>query len=197
METTYITSALKPEQLPDFVESEIAFIGRSNSGKSSLLNSLASRRSLAREGRTPGVTQMINFFSINNKVILADLPGYGFRAVTKQRSVHWDQLIECYLARPNLLNVFFLLDCRRELNDDDLFVLNALRRRPGLVVILTKCDKISKAALRPAIEKLKIQLQRHRIPVEEILAVSTLNKLGVDDLRKAYIDPLCGLNARD
>ena len=189
METTYITSAVKPEQLPEFEQAEIAFVGRSNSGKSSLLNSLASRRALARQGRSPGVTRMINFFSINDKVILADLPGYGFRAAPRHESVHWERLVECYLTRPNLLHVFFLIDCRRELNNDDLFVLRALKRRPGLVVLLTKCDKISKAALRPTMDKMAKQLSLHRIKVDELIATSTLNKLGIDALRKAYIDP--------
>jgi GTP-binding protein len=189
METIYITSALKPEQLPEFELPEFAFIGRSNAGKSSLLNALVGRRQLAREGKMPGRTQMINFFSLNNKVILADMPGYGFRTVAKTTSKQWEVLVEVYLQRPNIAQAFFLIDCRREIDNDDIAVLRyfTFNASQKAVIVLTKCDKVSKSALKSLMDKMRTKLIQHRIETADMVGVSVQNRMGIDDLRKNYL----------
>src|SRR5712671_2324702 len=126
---------------------EIAFAGRSNVGKSSLLNSLVRRKSFARVSRTPGRTREINFFRINNGFVFVDLPGYGYARVSKEKKAEWRPLIESYLRRTSQLRgIVLLLDIRREPSDDDRAMLDFLAEvevPPN--VALTKTDKLSKA----------------------------------------------------
>src|SRR5688500_8058281 len=123
MNTFYITSAQKAEQLPDLGGiPEIAFVGRSNCGKSSLLNVLLSHSGLARESKVPGRTQMVNFFKCekgDRALILADLPGYGFSATGREVRSHWQALLEAYVARPSIQSFLFLIDARRVATLDD------------------------------------------------------------------------------
>ena len=127
---------------------EVAFAGRSNVGKSSLLNSLVRRKSFARVSRTPGRTREINFFRINNGFVLVDLPGYGYARVSKEKKSGWKPLIESYLKRTTQLRgIVLLLDIRREPSDDDLAMLDFLAETEvPTIVALTKKDKLSKAA---------------------------------------------------
>jgi len=135
---------------------EIAFAGRSNVGKSSLLNRLVGRRSLARVSRTPGRTREINFFRVNDQFILADLPGYGYARVSKTRKAEWRPLIEGYLTKtPQLAGVVQLLDMRHEPSDDDIAMLDLLSElEMPTVVVLTKSDKLSKKAAAERIRKI-------------------------------------------
>ena len=127
---------------------EVAFAGRSNVGKSSLLNSLVRRKSFARVSRTPGRTREINFFRINNGFVLVDLPGYGYARVSKEKKSEWKPLIESYLKRTTQLRgIVLLLDIRREPSDDDLAMLDFLAETEvPTIVALTKKDKLTKAA---------------------------------------------------
>jgi GTP-binding protein len=127
---------------------EIAFAGRSNVGKSSLLNSLVRRKSFARVSRTPGRTREINFFRINNAFVLVDLPGYGYARVSKEKKAEWKPLIQSYLRRTTQLRgIVLLLDIRREPSDDDLAMLDFLAETEvPTIVALTKKDKLTKAA---------------------------------------------------
>ena len=110
---------------------EIAFVGRSNVGKSSLMNTLVGRRKLAKTSNTPGRTQLINFFSVNEKISFVDLPGYGFAKVSRAMRKNWGEMIESYLrGRPNLALVILILDIRREPNADDLSLRDWLEHRP-------------------------------------------------------------------
>jgi len=129
---------------------EAAFAGRSNVGKSSLLNSLVRRKSFARVSRTPGRTREINFFRVNNGFVLVDLPGYGYARVSKAKKSEWRPLIESYLRRTTQLRgIVLLLDIRREPSDDDLAMLDYLAElEVPTIVALTKMDKLSKAAAR-------------------------------------------------
>jgi len=127
---------------------EVAFAGRSNVGKSSLLNSLVRRKSFARVSRTPGRTREINFFRINNTFVLVDLPGYGYARVSKEKKAQWRPLIESYLRRTTQLRgIVLLLDIRREPSDDDRAMLDFLAEMEvPTIVALTKMDKLTKAA---------------------------------------------------
>jgi GTP-binding protein len=127
---------------------EVAFAGRSNVGKSSLLNSLVRRKSFARVSRTPGRTREINFFRINNAFVLVDLPGYGYARVSKEKKAQWRPLIESYLRRTTQLRgIVLLLDIRRDPSDDDRAMLDFLAEMEvPTIVALTKMDKLTKAA---------------------------------------------------
>jgi GTP-binding protein len=132
-----------PSDLP-----EIAFAGRSNVGKSSLLNTLVRRKSFARVSRTPGRTREINFFRVNNGFLLVDLPGYGYARISKEKKSEWRPLIAAYLKRTSQLRgIVLLLDIRREPTDDDRAMLDFLAEvEVPTIVALTKTDKLSKAA---------------------------------------------------
>jgi GTP-binding protein len=135
---------------PDSPLPEVAFAGRSNVGKSSLLNSLVRRKSFARVSRTPGRTREINFFRVNNGFVLVDLPGYGYARVSKEKKSEWRPLIESYLRRTTQLRgMVLLLDIRRDPSDDDRAMLDFLAEvEVPTIVALTKTDKVSKAAVR-------------------------------------------------
>ncbi len=141
----FIKSAVWPPQYPAATLPEIAFVGRSNVGKSSLINTLVGRKNLAKTSNTPGRTQLINFFAINKKVSFVDLPGYGFAKVAQSVKKDWGDMIESYLReRQNLCLVIFILDIRRSPSADDLSLRDWLTHyRIPYVYILTKADKLS------------------------------------------------------
>ena len=154
----FVKSAVWPPQYPAATLPEIAFVGRSNVGKSSLINTLVARKNLAKTSNTPGRTQLINFFTINEKVSFVDLPGYGFAKVSQSVKKDWGEMIEAYLReRPNLALVIFILDIRRIPSADDISLRDWLDSyRLPYLYILTKADKLSNnqaAAQRRAIEK--------------------------------------------
>lgn len=141
----FIKSAVWPPQYPQAMLPEIAFAGRSNVGKSSLINTLVGRKDLAKTSNTPGRTQLINFFSINGAVSFVDLPGYGFAKVSKAMKKDWGDMIEAYLrGRQNLAVVIFILDIRRDPSDEDMDLRDWLTHF-GIphIFILTKTDKLS------------------------------------------------------
>lgn len=140
----FVTSAAWPRDWPESDLPEIAFAGRSNVGKSSLINTLCERKNLVKTSGKPGHTRTINFFNINDQVMLVDLPGYGYAAVSKTERREWRQMIEAYLAdRPNLLGVVCIIDIRRGFEDDDMLLITAA---PGFgfqpIIVLTKADKL-------------------------------------------------------
>jgi len=144
--TVFIKSATKPAHYPESTLPEIAFAGRSNVGKSSLINVLVNRKKLVRTSSTPGRTQLINFFDVNEAFTLVDLPGYGFAKVPLDVKRQWGPMMETYLSsRANLQGVVLILDIRRIPRDEDLQMLTWLRTFsvPPLLVV-TKCDKVSK-----------------------------------------------------
>lgn len=142
----FITSAVKPPQYPAPEYPEIAFAGRSNVGKSSLINKLVNRRRLVKTSNTPGRTQLINFFLINNHLSLVDLPGYGYAKVPKAVKKKWGPMIEKYLAeRPCLQAVVLLMDLRRTPRVEELNLIDWLDHYGiPMILVLTKADKLSK-----------------------------------------------------
>lgn len=141
----FIKSAVWPPQYPPATMPEIAFAGRSNVGKSSLINSLTGLKNLAKTSNTPGRTQLINFFSINDALSFVDLPGYGFAKVSQSVKKDWGDMIEAYLKeRQNLALVVLILDIRRDPSSDDLSLRDWLKDyRLPFLYILTKADKLS------------------------------------------------------
>ena len=142
----FVTSAVKPDQYPPPELPEVAFAGRSNVGKSSLINTLVNRRHLVKTSSTPGRTQLVNFFRINHELSLVDLPGYGYARVPESVRRTWGPMIETYLIqRPCLRAVVLILDIRRTPGPEELSFIDwlALHQRP-VILALTKADKLSK-----------------------------------------------------
>jgi GTP-binding protein len=149
----FMTSAVKPAHYPPLGPPEVAFAGRSNVGKSSMLRTLLARKKMVRISSRPGCTQQINFFSLNQEAIrLVDLPGYGFAQVPLAVKAEWGQMIEGYLTgRAALKAVVVILDIRREPSGDDLALLNWLQSHAiPIVVAVTKVDKLSRNQLELA-----------------------------------------------
>ena len=155
----FVKSAVWPPQYPPAIMPEIAFVGRSNVGKSSLMNTLVGRKNLAKTSNTPGRTQLINFFTVNETISFVDLPGYGFAKVPRSVKKDWGDMMEAYLReRQSLCLVIFILDIRRDPNADDLSLRDWLDHyRIPYLYILTKSDKLSNnqaIARKRAIEKM-------------------------------------------
>jgi GTP-binding protein len=163
---------------------EVAFVGRSNVGKSSLLNAVVGRKASARVSRTPGRTREINFFRINNDFVLVDLPGYGYARVSKTKKAEWRPLIESYLRRTTQLRgIVLLLDIRREPSDDDRSMLDFLAETEvPTIVALTKKDKLSKAA---ALEQAAAISRALAIPSDQLIPFSAHTGEGRQDLLEA------------
>jgi GTP-binding protein len=154
----FIKSATQPRHFPELHLPEFAFVGRSNSGKSSLLNVLANRKQLARVSSTPGHTQLVNYFLINDSAYFVDLPGYGFSRAPRSVSKNWETMITGYLKTSgNIRIVFALFDIRRELSEEDILLLEWLRHfQFPFVAVLTKADKftrVQQAAAKARYEK--------------------------------------------
>lgn len=183
-EATFVRGAVDKQGYPQDGRLEVAFIGRSNVGKSSLLNSLLGKKKLARTSNTPGRTQQINFFLVDQKFYFVDLPGYGYASLSKKQRAELAELIEKYLAqRKELVLTILLIDSRHLPTELDLQVKTWLEHlgRPYLTV-LTKSDKLSNNQLRNQINKIKLALA-----TEEVIAYSTLTDFGKDSLWKAIL----------
>jgi len=154
----FLTGAVSCKQYPDSVCPELAFVGRSNVGKSSLINSLLNRKKLVKTSQTPGKTQEINFFKINNNFIFADLPGYGFAKVPQIVRKHWKKMIEDYLLkRETLLAVIFIIDMRRNPSPLDLDLKTWLETHDiEYLLIATKMDKLSQSEASKQVKKLNV-----------------------------------------
>ena len=165
---------------------EIAFAGRSNVGKSSLLNRLVRRKAFARVSRTPGRTREINFFRVNDQFILADLPGYGYARVSKERKADWKPLIEGYLRHtPTLAGVVLLLDIRRDPSDDDISMLDYLAEiEVPAVIVLTKADKVPRLSVG---ERSLAIMERLSLSREQIIPFSSATGVGRDELAEALV----------
>ena len=144
----FLTSANKPAQFVPDAGSEVAFAGRSNSGKSSAINAILGRRGLARTSKTPGRTQLVNFFSVGENLRVTDLPGYGYARVPEAVRQHWGKLMDSYfLRRQSLAGLFIVMDVRRPLTDFDQGMLDWAREAGCPVhILLTKTDKLSRGA---------------------------------------------------
>ena len=143
----FITSAVKPDQYPPPDYPEVAFAGRSNVGKSSLINTLVNRKRLVKTSATPGRTQMINFFRVNDALSMVDLPGYGYAKVPPAVRKQWGPMVETYLSRrPAIKGLVLLMDVRRMPGVEELNFIDWLQLyHIAVIPVLTKCDKLSKS----------------------------------------------------
>lgn len=181
-QSEFITSAVRKDQFPKDNRDEIAFVGRSNVGKSSLINMLTNRRKLARISSTPGKTRLINFFLINNEFYFVDLPGYGFAKVSKEEVKKWGSMIEGYLKeRRQLKKILLLIDSRRIPGEEDIMMFNwIMHYKVPFLIVATKVDKIKKSELF----KIDVRIKK-ALGINEdikIVHISTLKKSGIDEL---------------
>jgi GTP-binding protein len=181
----FVAGAASVAQLPPLTLPEIAFAGRSNVGKSSLINALTGRKALARVSHTPGRTQQINFFSLSGRLMLVDLPGYGYAAASKQKVANWTGLIEDYLkGRPQLKRVCLLIDARHGLKDTDKAAMKLMDSAAVVYqVVLTKADKMKPGPLARLTEKTRKELSTHTAAHPIILPTSAHEQEGVAELR--------------
>jgi GTP-binding protein len=186
-ECVFVAGAAELARLPEPSLTEVAFAGRSNVGKSSLINALTRHNALARTSRTPGRTQQINFFQLGNVLMLVDLPGYGYAKASKQKIGTWTALIHDYLlGRPNLRRICVLIDSRHGLKETDLALMAELDTAAVVYqFVLTKTDKISAGALKALIGKIEALFPAHPAAYPEIIATSARSGLGIDQLRAA------------
>jgi GTP-binding protein len=189
MNAVYETSAAKAHQLPPMTLPEFAFIGRSNVGKSTLMNAVLNHTGLARTSRTPGRTQMANFFRVNNSYYFVDLPGYGFAAAATTDSKDWQALMDGYLARTVIRRFLFLWDPRRDLEDVDFQLALALSQRAPLSLILTKADKLSRSERSQRQRFLESALTSRGVRLASTHCVSAMKKDGIVALRDELIPP--------
>lgn len=172
-------SAVTKKQYPDTNLPEIAFAGRSNVGKSSLINKLLNRKKLARVSAQPGKTATINFYDIDKKLIFVDLPGYGFAKVSRQEKEKWGRMIEEYLnEREQLIRVVLLVDMRHKPTNDDVMMFNwVIESGFEPVVIATKKDKV-----KPSQREDALKLIKDTLGIEEVIPFSSEKGDGVDDV---------------
>ena len=176
----YVKSVIHKKEYPENEKIEFAFIGKSNVGKSSLINTLTNRKNLARTSKTPGRTQLINFFLINDSVYFVDLPGYGFAKVPVNIKKNWGNIIETYLASNRSKVVFLLLDIRRIPSQDDINMLEWLEHyNIEYYIIFTKNDKVSNNERFRQLKEIKKKLVFDK---EDVFFHSSLKNTGTDKL---------------
>jgi GTP-binding protein len=171
---------------PDATLPEVAFAGRSNVGKSSLINKLLRRSKAARVSNTPGRTREINFFRVNDQFVLVDLPGYGYAKVSKSKKAEWKPMIEGYLrGREKLRGIVQLLDVRHDPTDEDIQMLDFLSEvGVPTMIVMTKTDKLTKAQAATRIAAIVSSLG---LDEEQVIPFSAVTGLGRDDLAEAVI----------
>ncbi len=183
--STFLLGAAGLDQIPESDLPEIAFAGRSNVGKSSLVNALTGRKALARTSHTPGRTQQINFFDLGGRMMIADLPGYGYARAPRANVENWTQLVNAYLkGRAQLKRVMVLIDARHGMKDVDRTLMTMLDQAAvSYQVALTKVDKVKEGALKKVVEETRTELARHVAAHPIIRCTSSARTQGIEDLR--------------
>mgnify|MGYP003114671430 CR=1 FL=1 len=185
----FVKGVVAESGLPAADRPEIAFAGRSNVGKSSLINALCNRKNLARTSNTPGRTREINYFTIGDEAFLVDMPGYGFAKVPKEMVAGWTKLIEKYLrGRTNLKRTFVLIDSRHGIKKKDLEIMEKLDSSAVLYqIVLTKTDKIKTGELEKRISETEAIIKKHPAAFPLLIATSSNKGQGIDELKGAII----------
>ena len=178
----YLTSAFELSQLLPDDGREVAFAGRSNAGKSSAINCLTQQKGLCKTSKTPGRTQLINFFALDETRRLVDLPGYGFAKVPKKLRSHWDQVLSTFLLqREALKGLVIVVDIRRGISELDQTLIDMVSPQLPLHILLTKSDKLSRSAVKSEILKTRRQFDADQHTVSSL---SVLNRQGLDQLEQ-------------
>lgn len=184
-ECTFMLGAAGLEQVPETEIAEVAFAGRSNVGKSSLINALTGRNSLARTSHTPGRTQQINFFDLNGRITIADLPGYGYARAPKDEVAKWTRLVNAYLkGRRTLVRVMMLIDGRHGIKDVDRKIMKMLDDAAvSYQVVLTKADKLKEKEQDAVVAKTALELATHVAAYPFLHLCSSHKGSGIEALR--------------
>ena len=186
-EWNFVSAAGALDSLPPMAGPEIAFAGRSNVGKSSLINALTGRRALARTSNTPGRTQELIFFGSAGRLVIVDMPGYGYAAAAKSKVASWTALIHSYLrGRASLARVYVLIDARHGLKEVDGSILDTLSQAAvSHEIVLTKCDQIDTAALQDRIVTIEAAMRKRPAAFPDLIATSSQAGTGIPELRAA------------
>lgn len=187
-QSEFVKSAVYEKDYPiELKNMEFAFVGRSNVGKSSLINSITGRKKLAKTSKTPGRTQLINYFKVNNEFYVVDLPGYGFAKVPKEMKAEWGKTMERYVASSRKKLVFVLLDIRRIPSEEDIEMLVWLDHHDiPFKIIFTKMDKVSNNEKFKCLKDIKKKIEFHN---DDVFFHSSLNDLGKEEILN-YIESL-------
>lgn len=187
---TFIAGITEEGALPPAILPEVAFAGRSNVGKSSLINALLGRKDMARASKTPGRTRQLNFFTIGDRLMMVDLPGYGYAEASKKDIKGWTGLTRDYLCgRPNLRRVFLLLDSRHPIKDSDKEFMTMLDTSAvSFQTVLTKADKVKKSELETRISETGALIKKHPAAMPEVIVSSSHENTGIQSLRERLVE---------
>ena len=180
----HFKAASSLNDFPNLTLPEVCFAGRSNVGKSSLINTICNNRTLARTSNTPGRTQLIHFYNMENNIIISDLPGYGYAKAPKDKINNWNKLILEYLInRPSLIRAFLLIDSRRGIKNNDQALMDLLNfNGVNFQCILTKSDKVTESYLKKIYNETKIKIEEYAASFPEIIITSSKNKTGIEKI---------------
>ena len=184
-QTTFMLGVAHLEQLPFTELNEVAFAGRSNVGKSSLINAITAQKGLAKTSNTPGTTQQLNYFNVGDRILMVDLPGYGYAQAPEALVKQWQKLIFTYLqGRVNLKRVFVLIDSRHGIKKVDEEIMDMLDKAAVTYqIILTKSDKISQAALAKVLSETEQKTAQHPAAYIKVLTTSSEKNAGIENVR--------------
>ena len=182
----YETSAFSKKNILKTDKKQIVLVGKSNVGKSSLINSIANQKRLAKVGQTPGKTKSLNYYNVNNEYYIVDLPGYGYSTMTKQEKLKTSEMINEYVHNnPNIAHIFFLVDIRHKPTNDDRIMYDWLiEQNIPFTIIATKADKIAKTK----IDEYLLQITKTLFSKENIIAFSSESKLNLDKIETLIKD---------
>jgi len=184
-ECVFLRGVVDIDGFPEANQPEIAFAGRSNVGKSSIINALTGRTTLAKTSNTPGRTQELNLFLLADVIMLVDMPGYGFAKAPKKNVKNWTRLVRTYLSgRANLRRVCLLIDSRHGIKDNDLEIMKMLDETAvSYQIVLTKIDKLKPSELEEVIERTNAIIKKHPAAHPKLIITSSEKKIGIEDLR--------------